>query len=133
LAKISLPVDLSNIPRKLIRKMLEFVQEYRGVSAIQFGVPTRIIAIRYGTESIVMVNPKVESTKGQVKMGETCLSCPDMRAIVIRPTDIEVSYYTENLEYVTKWFTLPYARVIAHEMDHLNGISLYNIGGYNTA
>jgi peptide deformylase len=106
--------------------MKQFVKYNRGVSAIQFGAPLCIIAVKHNGEVIVMINPEIIERRGCVSMRETCLSCPGIREVVERPTDVTVTYFTEDAVFAEKKFTLPTARVIAHEMEHLDGITLYD-------
>lgn len=52
---------------------------------------------------------------------EGCLSIPKIREDVMRPQDVTVEYYDENLEPHTETFTGITARIIQHEYDHIEG------------
>ena len=52
---------------------------------------------------------------------EGCLSVPDIHEDVLRPTTVKVHYWDENWEEHTDDATGLYARVVQHELDHLDG------------
>jgi peptide deformylase len=106
--------------------MEDMLGKHRGLSAVQLGAPVRIIGVNHEGIKIVMINPVMVEQNGSVSMKETCLSCPDMRVTVERPTDITVEYFDKKLKHHVNSFTLPTARVISHELDHLDGITLYD-------
>ena len=54
-------------------------------------------------------------------MEEGCLSIPDIRAEIKRPETIKIQYQDLDGESYTETFTNLAARVILHEIDHLNG------------
>jgi len=72
---------------------------------------------------MALVNPVVTAIPGKKILGEEgCLSFPDIRGDVLRPDRIEVDFQDlqgnrHNLR-CSGWF----ARVIQHEVDHLNGL-----------
>ncbi len=71
---------------------------------------------------MVMVNPVVVKEEGSSIMEEGCLSIPDIREEVERPERIVVQYKDLNWddrEVEAEGFP---ARVMLHEMDHLNGV-----------
>jgi peptide deformylase len=76
---------------------------------------------------VVVINPEIVPVGDAVDEGwEGCLSIPDIRGLVPRPSSIKVSAYDRNGERVT--FTasgLP-ARVIQHETDHLDGVLFFD-------
>jgi peptide deformylase len=71
----------------------------------------------------VLINPVVEPTGEETEEGwEGCLSIPDIRGKVPRHREVRVRAYDlegKPLDFSTKDF---FARVIQHEVDHLNGI-----------
>ena len=95
----------------------------RGLAAPQLGVSRRLIVCGLYGGIKVLVNPKIVATGGAFSGYENCLSLPDHdRKIINRPGFIKVKYNgLDNTEKV-----LPaakgYAALLAHEIDHLNGI-----------
>lgn len=72
--------------------------------------------------SLVLVNPVLVSHSGDEVGREGCLSLPDITANVRRATAIRVRFLDlagEEQEITTSGFE---ARVILHEMDHLDGV-----------
>lgn len=130
---------LNDQTKKLISDMLETLNtaqepEGAGLAAPQVGVTKRIILAKRFIPSqenpeevvvkdYVLVNPKlIKISKETISGWEACLSIPDVYGQVERPKKIKVSAQDENgLSYVinTSGF---FARVILHEMDHLDGI-----------
>jgi peptide deformylase len=72
---------------------------------------------------MALVNPVVKPLPGKIVLGEEgCLSFPGIRGDVPRPDAIEVTYQdvkgTPHVLVCSGWF----ARVVQHEVDHLNGV-----------
>jgi peptide deformylase len=117
--------------RQLAADMLETMHNAGGVglAANQVGSLQRIIVVDVsGIDELkdeppmVMVNPVVVMEEGSSVMEEGCLSIPDIREEVERPERIVVQYKDLNWndrEIEAGGFP---ARVMLHEMDHLNGV-----------
>lgn len=73
-------------------------------------------------DPIVLLNPKVKESFGEVTMEEGCLSIPHIRAGVTRPDEVYIEY--QDLDMNTNYIEIDgfLARVAQHEIDHLNGI-----------
>lgn len=105
-----------------------------GLAAIQLGIQSQIIAIRlsekpYYDKAIVLINPQVVETRGpDIVHQEGCLSLPGRWFTVTRPKFVTVSYTKPGVGEVTYTFQNYDARVILHEMDHLEGKLLINVG-----
>jgi len=71
---------------------------------------------------LYMVNPCIESSQGEKPGREGCLSVPDWVGMVLRAAEISVQF--DDLHGKRKRITATgfEARVIQHEIDHLNGI-----------
>lgn len=71
---------------------------------------------------ITLINPVILETHGEEPREEGCLSIPDVRGIVTRPETIHLKYndFDMNEKELTAGGLL--ARVIQHEIDHLNGV-----------
>lgn len=96
-----------------------------GLAAVQVGVLKNIIICEASEEDGIMtlINPQiVESSEEQVEDYEGCLSIEGYRGKVKRPKSIVVHANDENMkefEFDAEDFL---ARIICHEVDHLNGI-----------
>jgi len=75
---------------------------------------------------LTLINPVVEAfSEEEEAYEEGCLSLPDLRAEVVRPSQVQVRYYDLDMhEQVTEADAL-LARVMQHEIDHLNGIYFF--------
>ncbi|MBK8551755.1 MAG: peptide deformylase [Ignavibacteria bacterium] len=70
---------------------------------------------------MVLINPEILGSHGEVEMEEGCLSIPEIRADVTRPGKIFLKYHDFDLNEVTVELNGFISRVIQHEIDHLNG------------
>lgn len=74
-------------------------------------------------EPIAMLNPEIRWQSNEICLGEEgCLSVQETRAQVARAERLTVRYLNENAESIEAEFSGFVARIIQHEVDHLNGI-----------
>ena len=96
-----------------------------GLAATQLGVLHRVIVYRVNVEDpvTVLVNPEIEWSSEELEIAEEgCLSLPGVHVDVERPARVRVRARDETgaeLELEAEALT---ARVIQHEVDHLDGI-----------
>ena len=64
----------------------------------------------------------VERAGDDVPYTEGCLSIPNIREEVLRPSKVRIQYYDENWQYHDDYFEGIAARIVQHEYDHLDGI-----------
>ena len=99
-----------------------------GLAATQVGVLKRLLVIDIGEEAeethepLVLFNPELVSTEGSIVAEEGCLSIPDVTADVKRPEWIQVAGLNAAGEQVRFEADGLLARVLQHEIDHLNGV-----------
>lgn len=122
----SKPVEIFNKELKdLIEKMKKIVidQNALGLAAIQIGVPLRVIVCKVNQNFKVFINPKIIKTSKQTEpFIEGCLSLPGYYGEVVRPKTVVIEAFNKNGKKIkTKAYGL-LARVIQHEIDHLEGI-----------
>jgi peptide deformylase len=115
------PTDPIQLARDLADTMVE--KKGYGLAAPQVGLPYRVFAMGFqGGEVHVCFNPRiVEQSVQRVKMNEGCLSYPGIVLEIERSAAIKVRYFQPNGEFVTKEFGGLTARVVQHELDHLDG------------
>ncbi len=81
-------------------------------------------------QDFVMINPEIIFlSQTQVLMTEGCLSFPDEYYDIWRSQGIRVRYQDERGKKHEKTVSGLLARVILHEVDHLNGNLFINLGG----
>ena len=70
---------------------------------------------------LVLINPEILESHGELSLEEGCLSIPEIRADVIRPNEIFLKYLDFDLNEIKISLKGFIARVTQHEIDHLNG------------
>jgi peptide deformylase len=76
----------------------------------------------------VMFNPIIrDRSEKTATFFEGCLSVPNILGAVRRSTRVRVQYLNHNGEELFVWFEGWQARIIQHEIDHLNGIEFTDI------
>lgn len=109
----------------LIDDMIDTMHKYNGVglAAVQVGILKRLVVIDLYDDKgpIVLINPVILKTKGEVEVDEGCLSFPNKFAKVIRPTDVTAEYTNREGKKVKIKAKELLAQAICHEVDHLNG------------
>ena len=113
--------------KELIANMKETMANANGVglAAPQINEALRITVIDTGDGiTHTLINPRIllKSFWQQGMFEEGCLSIPGVYGNVKRPMQILVTYQDENGASNTKWVGSMMARVMQHEIDHLNGI-----------
>ena len=78
----------------------------------------------------VLVNPRITQSRGEkVTAAEGCLSCPDVQIEVSRFPEIKVRALNEKGEKISKRYLDYTARVVQHEIDHLDGVLIVDYEG----
>jgi len=102
-----------------------------GLAANQVGVTSDLFVIDVGIEKekrdpVIIINPIITASEEEVIAEEGCLSIPEVFAQVKRSQHVEVKGYDlkgNELRYEAEGFL---ARAFQHEMDHLNGVLLWD-------
>jgi peptide deformylase len=96
-----------------------------GLAAPQLGISHRLLVYRIGPDApvIVLANPRLEwqSDDGEL-FEEGCLSIPGVQVDIERPVHVRVRGQDEEGEDRVVEASGLEARVIQHEMDHLDGV-----------
>ncbi|AKE65100.1 polypeptide deformylase [Microcystis aeruginosa NIES-3806] len=116
--------------RQLAKEMLQTMYSANGIglAAPQVAVNKQLIVIDCEPDKpenppLILINPQIIGYGRELcKAEEGCLSIPDVFLDVIRPQAIEVSYKDEQGKPRKLQANGLLARVIQHEMDHLNGV-----------
>ena|SRR3989344_727382 len=113
---------------KLVQDMIETCRAANGIglAAPQVGLSLRLCVINLehlGLDPFALINPKIVTKSWKkIEMEEGCLSIPGVFGIVKRPEKITVKAINlAGKENIVKADGL-LARVIQHEVDHLDGI-----------
>lgn len=115
--------------KELVDAMFEIMYEFRGVglAANQVNLPLRLfIANPSGDKEVgpemVFINPEINKAKGATEAEEGCLSLPGLNAHVKRNKSLHVNAYDLCGNEVNTEFDGFMARIIQHEVDHLDGV-----------
>jgi peptide deformylase len=92
-----------------------------GLAAPQVGEALRVCVALYEDEELRLVNPKIVRRKGATEGTEGCLSLPGLQGTVVRPAEVVVQAHTESLKPITVKAEGFFARILCHEVDHLDG------------
>ena len=130
-------VDIKD--KEALSKLLEDMKETMhhadgcGLAAPQIGISKRILVVD-GNDLAdrfpalkgfhrEMINPVFTFESEETsEFSEGCLSIPNVDADIVRPAKIKVRYINADFQEVEEEFDDFAARMIQHEMDHLNGI-----------
>lgn len=111
--------------QELIKQMIITLQEAEGagLAAPQVGKSLRICIVQYDGESFVLINPKITSYSRNKEIGEEgCLSFPGNWLPIKRSERVKVRYTDETGQEIKTKAEGMFARIIQHEVDHLDGI-----------
>ena len=111
--------------RRLAERMTALMHEAQGVglAATQVGVLRRLFVFTDAGEDRVLVNPVISKRSGKVEMDdEGCLSLREVLVPVERSTAVTVEGLDADGEPVKLELELPSARIVQHELDHLDGV-----------
>ena len=119
----------------LIQDMYDtmYALEGAGLAAPQIGISQRIVIFcvednpRYPdiepVPNTVLINPEITFLDSELELGwEGCLSVPMLRGEVARNINIKYSGYDQNGCFFERYAQDFHARVVQHEVDHLDGI-----------
>lgn len=130
---LEITTDYPNL-KELIAEMFETMYNADGVglAAPQVGLNIKLFVM--DTEPFVelypdtiplkkvLINPVIEEESGELfSFTEGCLSVPDIHEEVVRKSEIRITYMDENGIKHTEKYNGINARVMQHEIDHLEG------------
>lgn len=93
-----------------------------GLAAVQVGILKRVIIIEANNMFVELINPVITKERGEDIEEEGCLSVGTMTGLVKRPMEVTVSAqdrYGYNFTITGEKYL---ARVLCHEIDHLDGV-----------
>lgn len=138
LLRVSSPVEDVHAPelRELLADMRDTMAALNGagIAAPQIGVSRRVVLFGTGAPNprypdaelvppTVLINPQIEPIGEQLEQGwEGCLSVPGMRGLVPRYLQLRYRGIDERGQPIDRLVSGFHARVVQHEVDHLDGI-----------
>lgn len=128
-------VDIDKIKslKGTARQMAKLMYKSRGcgLAAPQVGLLQRIIVVDCDFESekqnpVILINPVISKAWGEkVIEGEGCLSIPGITIPIERSTNVVIEAYDLDAQEVAIEAEGFYARCLQHEIDHLDGETMF--------
>jgi peptide deformylase len=121
----SLVPDINADVRLLVERMFETMGTRGiGLAAVQVGEAVRLFITKAPRdEARVFINPDIlETSVEEQPLEEGCLSLPGLYTDIVRPSSVRVQAWNEKGRPFTLTADGILARVIQHELDHLNGV-----------
>jgi peptide deformylase len=108
----------------LFEEMLALMRAHNGIglAAPQVGITRRVFVAEIEGRRICMANPVIIDCSGRDGMVEGCLSLPGVSVKLERDLEIEVRGYSARGRESRHRVQGLWARVLQHEIDHLNGV-----------
>jgi peptide deformylase len=126
LRQVAAPVrEITAEIKRIIADMTETMwhQVGIGLAAPQVGLPHRILVMDDGQGGAqALINPEIETRSGTVREEEGCLSLPGIFGVVERSKTITVRAMDSDGKAVSLEATGLKARIVQHELDHLDGV-----------
>lgn len=137
------PIPLGGRDKEDVEVLVSsFLRRYDalGLAAPQIGIGKRIIVFRMrGFRNIedypiienyeVLINPVITTRGGEeISAWEGCLSCPEIQAEKRRSEEIKVTAFNRNNKMVSRKYKGIVARIVQHEIDHLDGVLIIDGG-----
>lgn len=125
------PEQIDDAFREMIKELFQLMYDSRGggLAATQVGIKQRFFLMdgtEDGSGKMVIINPEIIETSGQILDEEGCLSFPGVFVKVKRAEWVKIRALNENgepFEYESDGYQ---GRCIQHEIDHLNGITFFD-------
>jgi len=135
------PRTIRKYPNKLLRKQCKPIEEITekeielfqdmlftmkhfagiGLAAPQIGIAKKMIVAELDNRIIKLANPQIVGMRGADNMAEGCLSVPDVIVDIQRPDEVIVQGLDDKGKTIEIRTEGLLARVVQHEIDHLNG------------
>ncbi len=108
----------------LIDRMFATMREARGLglAAPQVGSSRRVIVVEIEHRQLALIDPEIQRQDGEEVGTEACLSIPGLLGDVPRAQHVVVRARNRRNRWVTIEAAGLLARVLQHEIDHLDGI-----------
>jgi len=123
---------VENVDGKVIRlvdDMFETLDETGNgiaLAAPQIGVQKQVVVWDLGDEPLAIVNPEIIESDGEWVYDEGCLSIPGLYVEMLRPKKVLVRGVSLDGEIIEIEADELEARMFQHEIDHLNGVLMFD-------
>ena len=97
-----------------------------GLAAPQIGVQKQIFVWDMDDEPMVVINPEIVESRGEWVYDEGCLSIPGLYVEMLRPNEVLMRGLDLNGNTVEIEASELAGRLFQHELDHLNGVLMFD-------
>ena len=121
----SVPIESISSYRNFAKQMITTMFENDGVglAAPQVGASLRLIVVSTKDKPLVLFNPKLSKLSFRKEQTEEgCLSIPGVYGTVKRHRSLRWEGYDEQGAFISGTADGLFARVLQHEVDHINGV-----------
>ncbi len=121
--------DINGKIASLVDDMFDTLYEsYSGIAlaAPQIGVQKQIFVWDVDDEQMAIINPQIVESSGEWVYDEGCLSIPGLYVEILRPNAVLVRGFTVDGDEVEIEANELMGRMFQHEIDHLNGVLMFD-------
>jgi peptide deformylase len=122
-------VDVDGKARRLVDKMfgaLYGTDNGLALAAPQIGVQKQVVVWDLGDEPLAIINPEIVESDGEWVYDEGCLSIPGLYVEMLRPKTVHVRGVDLNGNVIEIEADELEARMFQHEIDHLQGVLMFD-------
>ena len=114
---------------RLVEDMFEtLIDSGNGIAlaAPQIGVQKQVVVWDFGEDPLAIINPEIVESDGEWVFDEGCLSIPGLYIEMLRPQQVLVRGVSLDGEVIEIEADELEARMFQHEIDHLNGVLMFD-------
>ncbi|MFN8015162.1 MAG: peptide deformylase [Acidimicrobiia bacterium] len=97
-----------------------------GLAATQVGIQQNFFVYDEDGEPKILINPQIVESSGSWDYEEGCLSIPGVYVSLTRPKKVTITGFDIDGNEVTIEADELLARIFQHELDHLNGVLMFD-------
>ena len=119
--------DIDGALVRLADEMVDVMYEApgTGLAANQIGVQKQLFVYDVGDGPVTIVNPEIVESRGEWVYDEGCLSIPGLYVEILRPKEVLLKGWDLDGNEVEIEGDELMGRVFQHELDHLNGVLMF--------
>lgn len=96
------------------------------LAAPQIGVQKQVVVWDFGDDPLAIINPEIVESDGEWVFDEGCLSIPGLYVEMLRPKQVLVHGVSLDGDVIEIEADELEARMFQHEIDHLNGVLMFD-------
>ncbi|MFT3854574.1 MAG: peptide deformylase [Ilumatobacteraceae bacterium] len=127
--KASAVAEIDGKVARLVDDMFDSLYESDNglaLAAPQIGVQKQIVVWDIDEQPMAIINPQVVESRGEWVYDEGCLSIPGLYVEMLRPDEVLVRGWTIDGDEVEIEASELMGRMFQHEIDHLNGVLMFD-------